>query len=294
MTKANFFIIGAPKCGTTSMATWLAEHPEVYFSPIKEPHYFNSDHSHRSFGNLEEYQTLYADATGAEKAVGEASVWYLTSKEAVPNILQYNPQARFIVMVRNPLQMAPSLHDQMVFSQYEHIRDFARAWRHQNARKKGHDIKKSCLEGQFLIYGERCKLGVQLKRLYDRVDKKQVHVILFDELKANPKEEYVNTLAFLGLTDDGRDDFSVQNPAKERRSHLVRDVVKTLGSAKRKLGITGGLGILNAIDNKNIQVRTRQDLPMELQREMIDYFADDVALLAKLIGKNLDHWLEIK
>src|SRR5262245_35065298 len=85
MKKPTFFIIGAPKCGTTSLAAWLADHPDIFMSPTKEPHYFNTDHK-RYLNSLAGYEQLFEDATDRHSAVGEASVWYLYSANAVENI----------------------------------------------------------------------------------------------------------------------------------------------------------------------------------------------------------------
>ena len=111
MKKPNFFIIGAPKCGTTSLANWLAEHPRVFFSDTKEPHFFCTD-GYTGVKTLKQYEKLFEDAKPHHLAVGEGSTHYLFSKVAVPNILVYNPDARFIVCLRNPVDMAPSLHSE--------------------------------------------------------------------------------------------------------------------------------------------------------------------------------------
>jgi len=87
MKKPNFFILGAPKCGTTSLAMWLSEHPNIFMCPIKEPHYFNTDGLQR-IKTLEQYESLFTDAKPEHVAVGEASTHYLYSKEAVPRILE--------------------------------------------------------------------------------------------------------------------------------------------------------------------------------------------------------------
>ncbi|MBF0381983.1 MAG: sulfotransferase [Magnetococcales bacterium] len=292
MNRPNFFIIGAPKCGTTSMAAWLAAHPQIYMSPIKEPHFFNNDHQHGEIDNLADYNQQFANATEEQKAIGEASVWYLTSTVAVANILQFNPDAKFIVMLRNPIEMAESLHDQMLFSQYEHIEDFSQAWYLQEQRKSGFSIVKSCVEPQFLQYGERCKLGEQLQRLYTLVAPERVHVITMDRLKIAAKEEYQKTLQFLHVADDGRNDFSVHNLAKSRRSLPLRKVVEWLGGLKTAMGISGGLGILNAIEKKNQKVRKRPPLPPQTKEHLQNYFRDDIHLLEKLLNRDFSHWLK--
>ena len=85
---------------------------------MKEPHYFNTD-DQQCVATLGDYELLFVDATDQHIAVGEASVWYLSSTEAVRNILRYQPEARFIVMVRNPVEMAPALPAEMLLSGHE-------------------------------------------------------------------------------------------------------------------------------------------------------------------------------
>ena len=96
--KPNFFIIGAPKCGTTSLWTWLVSHPNIFLPLEKEPHYFNTDDARRGvLTSLEQFEALFRDVRDEHIAICEASVWYLSSRTAVRNILQYQPNARLIV-----------------------------------------------------------------------------------------------------------------------------------------------------------------------------------------------------
>ncbi|MCB5943633.1 sulfotransferase [Acidocella sp. KAb 2-4] len=111
--KPNFFIIGAPKCGTTSWASWLAEHPQVYFSPLKEPHFFNSDVEYKARPTPKQYETLFRPATAKHQAVGEGSTSYLASRVAVPGVEAHTGgRAKYIVCLRTPVEIAPSSYAQ--------------------------------------------------------------------------------------------------------------------------------------------------------------------------------------
>ena len=288
MKEPNYFILGAPKCGTTSMAAYLAKHPYVFMSPDKEPHYFNTDHNnpYRS-RSLAQYHELFEGANDDHIAVGEASTNYINSTNAVPNIIRYNPDSKFIVMIRNPVDMAYSLHDYECFGGREHIKDFAQAWRLQEERTAGRWVSRSCPEPKFLIYGEMCRLGSQLQRLYSQVSSEQISVVVFDDLKADPRQEYQRVLDYLGVPDDGRRDFVVYNQAKERRFYLIRVLAESAGNIKKRLGLTKGLGILNVINNKNIRVRKRPPMKLEVRQILVDYFYDDVCLLGDLLERDL-------
>ncbi|MGH2542590.1 MAG: sulfotransferase domain-containing protein, partial [Ardenticatenaceae bacterium] len=225
MSKPNFYIIGAPKCGTTSLAAWLAGHPQIYMSPRKEPHFFNTDHSYVLTPSLREYERLFSAAGPEHVAVGEGSVWYLYSEQAVANILEYAPDARFVVCLRNPVEMAPSLYEQQVFSGNEHVESFEEAWRLQEQRLAGKLVTRWCREPRYLAYGHVCSLGSQLEKLYDKVERAHLLPLVLDDIKEDPRTEYLKVLDLLGVRDDGRSRFPVHNLAKERRSPLVRKAV---------------------------------------------------------------------
>lgn len=290
LKKPNFFIIGAPKCGTTSLAAWLSDHPQVFFSQCKEPHHFNTDENWVWTPSHDEYESLFKDSSERHLAIGEGSVWYLHSQHAVPNIEQYAPHAKYLVCMRNPVEMAYSLHEQQVVSGNEHILDFTEAWRLNNARLRGEAVSRWCREPKHLAYGTACLLGAQLQRLYAQVPRERVHVVLLDDVKLDARKAYLKVLSFLGVDDDGRTDFAVKNPAKARKSMLLRRAVQVLGGLKRSLGIKHRFGLLNAIDKRNIQYRARAPLSEEMRADLHDFFREDVALLERLLCRNLTHW----
>ena len=125
----DFFIVGAPKCGTSALASYLRSHPKILVSPVKEPNYFCFDApALRVIDRLETYGRLFARAR-PDQICGEASTAYLFSDEAVPAILDAVPAAQIIVMVRNPLDMVVSHHSQKLYALEENEPDFETAWR---------------------------------------------------------------------------------------------------------------------------------------------------------------------
>jgi hypothetical protein len=290
--RPDFFIVGAPKCGTTSLAAWLAEHPRIYISPVKEPHHFNTDDNYLLTPTRKLYERLFAGATDAHQALGEASVWYLYSTVAIPNILAYNPGARFIVCLRNPVEMAYSLHEQQVVAGNEDVTAFEAAWRLQEHRLRGEKVSRWCKEPRHLAYGPACALGFQIERLFERAGRDRVLPLLLDDVKADARRAYLRVLAFLGVDDDGRVEFPAHNPAKERPSPLLRKLVLAAGRLKRKLGIYRGLGVLNAIDRQNLRHRPRVPMDPKLRRELQGYFAPEVKKLGSLLDRDLSAWLD--
>ncbi len=290
MKKPDFFIIGAPKCGTTSMDAWLSEHPSIYMAK-KEPHYFNTDHKNRKITDSTVYHALFAGATETHLTIGESSVRYLYSQDAVSNILNYNPNAKFIVMLRNPIDMVYSWHNQIYVSGLEPIKDFTTAWGLQEQRLSGQDMRQ-CAEPKMLNYGAVCQLGEQLQRLYQQVPPERVHLIFFDDLQQNARQSYQSVLHFLGVADDHKQAFMIHNPAKKHRIRLLTNSLNELGKIKIRLGIKHNFGIAEFMKAKNIKTQKRKPLSAEMRRTLIDYFSDDINLLAKLSGRNLDDWTQ--
>lgn len=294
MKPPNFFIIGAPKCGTTALSEYLRAHPQVFFSEPKEPHFFNEDFANRHTTTWDDYLAYFADANEAHHAVGEGSVFYLRSQVAVPNILSFTPDARLVVMLRNPVTMAPSLHSETVLSFGESERDFIKAWRLQEQRQRGEAIPKLCREPKLLLYGEMCRLGEQMERLYQHVSPEQVKVIFFDDFVADTSAVYRNVLAFLGLEPTPRQHFERVNTNKTQRSALFDTLAEYLGrgvlAVKRRLNITGHLGLVSKLKTLNTVRTEREPLPPAFIAELKDYFRDDIAQLAELTGRDLSHW----
>ena len=292
MNKPNFFIIGAPKCGTTSLASWLSEHPHVYMSPVKEPHYYADDFGYSDYRAPEKYFTLFRDANADHLAIGEASATYLYSESAVPKICEDISGAKFIVLLRTPLEMAPSLHQQFYFDGAENTKSFEEAWRVQNDRRNGRRIPFSCQEPAFLLYKDACSLGKQLERLYTRVSERDVLPILLEDVQSDPRSIWLQIMSFLGLPDDGRTSFPVKNVSKQRRFRQLGYMNRIYTSLQRHLKLPPlGLGVLTAVDQANIQKRLRQPLSAEMSQELIGCFSDDVRLLGRLLNRDLEHWL---
>ncbi|SFM52177.1 Sulfotransferase family protein [Ectothiorhodospira mobilis] len=283
MPRPNVFILGAPKCGTTSLAHWLAEHPQVHFCAIKEPQFFNYDYGFRRPMTLRQYEKLFSGATALHRVICEASTRYLYSRTAVPAILSYVDHPRFIVMLRHPVSMAPSLHGQAIFSGDEDEPDFEKAWALQERRMHGDCIPKRCRDPQLLQYGKLCKLGEQLQRLYRLVPREKVHVIHLERIQDSPREEWLRLMAFLGLDDDGREVFPVANSAKVRRLPWVYESVRWVDSIIRGMGVPYfRIGIMGFLYSKLVKKHHRSSISEDMRHRLSEYFLEDLKLLSGL------------
>jgi hypothetical protein len=289
----NFFIIGAPKCGTTALWEYLVTHPDVFMSPAKEPHFFNVDHSYHWVANREAYEALFAGAPDAAKVVGEASVWYLYSKAAVPEILKAVDDPRFVVMIRNPVDMFPSLHEQLIVSGREDIEDPEAAWAAQERRRRGIDVPKYCLEPQHLQYRDVCALGTQLQRLLAIAPPERVHWILFDDFVKDTRAEYLKVMAFLGLEDDGRRSFPRINSAKGLRSRVLQKLIRTGRQLKQASRLPVKFGIIGRLKQANLNYRDRAPLRPAFRAELARAFSDEISRLEEVTGRDLSAWRNV-
>ena len=196
----DFFVVGAPRCGTTSLCAHLAAHPRICFSKPKEPHYF-SKLAGSGGGDL---QRDYLDRCFAHRRpehlrAGEGSVSTLYSPEAIERILALQPGARFIAMVRNPIDMLRSYHLRLLYLLEEDQQDLASAWRQQSARARGERLPPLCTEPRLLQYAEAGSLGTWLEELFRRAGREQCHTVVYDDFAADPKKVYEDVLRFLDL-----------------------------------------------------------------------------------------------
>lgn len=291
MRKPNFFILGAPKCGTTSLAAWLSTHPQIYMSRIKEPHYFNFDHGTRQIKTLEAYEALFKAAHPYHIAVGEASVRYLYSRCAVTGILNYTPEAKFIVLIRNPVEMAYSLHNQSVYNGFETELDFERAWHLQPQRTYGKSVPRGCPDPELLQYGKRCQLGSQLQALFSIVPRDRVLILRLDDLKKHPRSTYLKSLQFLGLAADRRSTFPAMNPSKERRFAQLATATQYINAKFAQLGVTNiRVGVTRWLASNAWRPQPRPPLSPEFQELLQHYFAPDVTLMETITALELSEW----
>ena len=280
MKKPNFFIIGAPKCGTTSLAFWLSQHPEVYMSPLKEPDYF---HTTEKIGSLKQYEKLFDGACDEHKAVGEASVRYLYSDIAIPKILSYaGNAAKFIVILRNPIEMAPSLHAQRAYTLNENEPDFEKAWNLKNedgTPRKG--LPKNCYTPEINNYGSVCKVGEQLERLFTHISPFRCKLILLEDMQANPRQVWLNLMEFLEIKDDGMVIFQAKNKAKAVRSQILQKALKSLGEARRGIGLSLNFGLMSYFSKFNTVEEPRPPISTAMREELRTYFREDIKKILK-------------
>ena len=294
----NFFIVGAPRCGTTSVWSYLNTHPDAYMSYQKEPLFFGSDltKTPNEFFVLDHDRYLDLFRAGAEKKIrGEASVMYMLSHKAAEEIRAFNPEAKILMMLRNPMEVVYSHHGQLRWGGFEDIADFEEAYAAEADRRQGRRIPRSALLQEALYYSEVGLLGEQVERYLDAFPREQVKILFYEDLAKAPEDTYFSLLDFLGLDRIAPATYEAKNPHKEARSNafaacLMRPpraltlFLDRLPLRTRHWVITRTQAFLNTRYVK------RKPLSPAMRANLIDHFASDVTKLGRLVGRDLSAW----
>lgn len=300
MTLPDVYLIGAPKAGTTSIAQWLSEHPDLYFCQPKEPGYWASDYPRvrevRGFDTRAKYEALYADpAASSARHRADGSTTYLYSQAAVPAIAaELGAAARYLVALRNPAELVVSFHRLQQLRLNEDEPDFEKAWqRSLTGRLPDSDL----LDPKLVDYPLVGNLGAAVARLLDAVERSQVHFIRFEDLRDHPEQVWRELTGFLGLSETPRPGFDVHNPStKTFRSPLLhrlrhRPPALLAGPVRqlRHLSLRSQRfkGLKKALWWRE---QPRPQVSPQMRAALTAYFADDVGLLGRLSGLDLSAW----
>ena len=301
----NFFIVGAPRCGTSSLFFYLSAHPDVFVCQPKEPHHLGSDLDlrPRPFPDREGYVRLFDRGTRARR-LGEGSVLYLYSRTAPAEIQALSPDARVIILLRDPARMVPSMHAHNLLLGHEDIPDLEGALAAEADRIEGRRIPRTCVAPLALQYRAIGRFAQHVSRSLESFGPERVRCILYDELKAEPERVYRDTIEFLGLEPGGRPEFKAHNQAARWRSPLaarfliggVRQGVRFANKLPTPVLRMPALAVIGLLSFANLRLNMTQAAPAlppspEVRARLRDEFRDDVGRLAELLGRDLSSWL---
>lgn len=297
MTLPNFLVIGTGKAGTTSLHRYLAQHPQVYVSPVKETNFFAMEGQKLAFTgpgderakggsitHLDDYQALF-DGVGDETAIGEVSPLYVYSPHAAANIQRHIPKARLIAILRHPAERA--------FASYiMKVRDGVETLGFEEARQA--EAERIAAGWGSMHYVSAGFFYQQLRRYYDRFPPEQLKVFLYEELRERPLEVIAQVFEFLGVDSgfvpDMSTRFNVSGIPRSRTLHRILsgpNIVKRAAATLIPRRLRSSLK--TRIKNLNLE---RQPLTTSTRQELIEIYRDDITQLQDLIGRDLSHWLE--
>jgi hypothetical protein len=301
MLQPSFFIVGAPKCGTTALCKYLNRHPNIFIPTLKELHYFDTDlNTKKKANSLDEYLAIFAE--GRDEVCGEGTPTYLYSKTAASNIYDFNPEAKIIIMLRNPVSMMYSFHAQHLFNgSSENIQDFETALNLESNRKQGRDIPTRCREPQLLYYRDFASYTDQVQRYIDVFGEKQIKIILFEDFKEKTADVFRDTLKFIDVDPEFTTDLLPVNSSKKVRNATLQSLIKYPPSKVLEIGKyllpipqswrRGALEYCKAqLKKLNTQQAPRPPLDRQLRERLTKEFEPEIKRLEQLIDRDLSSW----
>jgi hypothetical protein len=297
-TRPDFFLVGAPKCGTTAMHAYLRRHPEIFLPDAKEIHYYGSDLSGLATQLTDQQHAALFVGAETAKRVGETCIWALYSRRAAAEIRRDVPQARILIMLRNPVEMVYAQHSELVYQWIEDIASFPRALAAEEDRKQGRRLPQGAfpVPRSILFYREVAKYAAQVERYLRAFGPKQVHVIVMDDLKSDPQGVFRSVLQFLDVDAEYRTDLPVINPNKRIRSVQLRKLLHQPPPAANRLcravvPAAVRQRMFESLDRWNVGFRPRRPMDEKLRLCLQEEFTPDVERLSVLLGRDLMHWV---
>ena len=283
------------------MSSYLGEHPGIFMAR-KEMHHFGAD---LEFGrrfyrrSARDYRAEFSGWKG-EPVAGEASVWYLYSKTAAREIREFNPEARILILLREPAEMLHSLYSQFRFDGNESLPTFEEALEAEGDRRAGRRIPRQAYLAQGLRYREAARYAGQVERYLEEFGPDRVKVILQEDFASDTAKVYRETLEFLGMDPAPRPaSWKVINGNKRSRSPMLRAILsepwlRGLAVAARRWAPRGWFAALQRIEERVWKMNTlpapRTNLSPEVRTKLKREFESEVESLGRLLGRDLAHW----
>jgi hypothetical protein len=232
--KVNLFIVGAPKAGTTSIFLNLVQHQKIYFPKDKELHYFCTDiheesdlfHGkpiHFKVRSEKDYHKFYENEQFAD-VLGDASTSYLYSKNAAKRIFKYNPDAKIIICLREPVSLMYSWYHYLHSRSDEVVDSFEDALKLQKSRSLGTNIPKSCIAPIRLQYEYIASLTCQINRYQEHFPKENIHFVVFEKFVKDQRKVTRAIFEFLELDKIETSDIRA-NSAKKLKSVKLKRLI---------------------------------------------------------------------
>ena len=289
--KVDFFIVGAPKSGTTSLYHYLNEHPEISMSSQKEPDYFSDAdiqnegmyYGKNRIDTSKKYHSLFDD-NSESKLKGEASVSYLFYKNVPQKIKSYNPEAKIIIMLRDPIDRAFShyLMDYrlgLVSDTFEDIIDQKSV--HKNAKLF------------YQQYIELSEYANQVKRYLNVFDGKEILFIEYEDLKMDVLGIVKKTYLFLGVNQGYEPDVN-----KKHNTYTMpkNSIIRFMYSFVILRNILSFFFPKNLVDRFRAALFKNNKKPVllyETRNRLRKLFTNDVNSLGEMLNKDFSRWTKL-
>jgi hypothetical protein len=297
MSGPQFLIIGAARSGTTALYQYLAEHPGLFLTEPKEPHYFafagttpaftgpgdRQTINRLSVTDREAYLRLYRDAR-PDQLRGEASVSTLYYPDAVTRLHQEHPDARLICVLRDPVDRALSAYGFMRTRGWEPCDTFEAALA---------DEPRRIAEGWHHIwhYTAMGRYGEQLRHVLEVFPREQVLVLRHEDMSADPDAVLGRVYAHLGVPPVQRTVDPDPHRSGEPRSRFLGRVISTHHPLKKLLSPVVPTSLRRRL-RRRIVARNivRLSCRPETRRALVETFAPDLDVLEQVTGVDVSAW----
>jgi hypothetical protein len=294
MALPDFFVAGAPKAGTTALHAALARHPSLYLSPVKEPKFFLGDGPPPARGGpgdvrtyrehvwrREDYEALFDEAS-AGRLRGESTPFYLYRHDAQLRIRALLPDAKFIVVLRDPVERAHSNWTHLWSAGLDPVGDFVQACAEEDRR-----IKAGWAD--FWHYLALGRYGEQLERLYATFGPEQVLVFRYRTLLDQPAQVLDRICAFLRVPQGVLTEMPRENVTAHPELTLRH---RALSAALRVAHALPGVATDALEQNLQRDSPPRRSLTWAERRALIPRFEADIRLLESITGEDYSDWLQ--
>ncbi|MFK8185638.1 MAG: sulfotransferase [Phormidesmis sp.] len=299
MTMPNFIVLGAGKAGTQSIYNYLLEHPDIYMSPTKETNFFALNGQQPNFqgppdpinqysiADLNDYQAQFANVT-TEKAIGEISPLYLYSPIAPRRIKETLPNAKLIVILRNPVDRAYSCYLFLRARLTETITDFDQALQAEPER----------IDKNWPWPWHYKSLGFyyeQLQRYYQLFDPDQIKIYLYEDFRANNVAVMQDMFQYLEVDETFVPDVSLKYnfsglPKNKVLQYLLTGPNPFQTALKPLLPTKLRRKLVSKVKKKNL---TKPSLSPESRQQLIEAYREETLKLQTMLNRDLSHWLQV-
>jgi hypothetical protein len=294
--KPNFIIIGAMKAATTSLYTYIKQHPDIFMTKVKEPMFFNNFQQENNYNilgskskkstTLEEYLAMFKDAKN-EKAIGEASPAYIYNENAPYLIKENLPDVKIIAILRQPTDRAYSNFLHTKRADRENVNSFGQAIKIEKERISDN-------WSPLYHYIQKGFYSVQLKRYYNLFPKENIKVYLFEDVVKTPKETLKDIFKFLNVDENIEIDVSKKSNVSGTPKGILGFILKKMRyyNLMPKFAISDYLPtFIISLLFKSVYKDTEK-LDSVLRKELTDkYYREEILKLEKLIDRDLSNWL---
>ncbi len=303
--KPNLFIVGLPRCGTTSICKYIEQHPDIYMSPHKEPHFFGKDLIRGKNVKLYTkggYLNLFISGE-KKKFNAEGSVAYIASKTAAREIYKFNPSSKVIIMLRNPVDCVNSLFYKNKQISLLKARTLEEALQKEREMENNQDfldrvMKSWPLKGlsimQLYQYRSLIKNLPQSIKLFQKVfGKENIKIIILDDLNRCPQKVCKEIFSFLELNEDCNLKFEKHNVHESYRLKFIGNLIyknHALLQKIRKMISSKPFPFITFLMELNVRKNKRKEMRSSLRQELSREFKPIVKQIESLTGLELSEW----